>query len=290
MESIKASAGVERRLWPYRMDAGVPQNRHRIKKGAETDEARPGLWEVPVWVLLHEGQRYCMGEWLRILTEFSRNPDSPVFLSFCGADPGRGGEGNDAEGDPYAILKSNLDAAYGGNRAPLPFYIHVFWFNGVSGGGRPSVSAIRPLTAPASLLPQEREKRGRRFVEYALSKPGVYFVTMQTLIAWMQAPVPVEGMDEWLRGRCAGPEGGGHSVVDSDGGGVHDGIKAVGEGKKGKVKGLREKERAAATAGLVAAAEGGLSGGSMALAAAVAAVMVILARRRRARRAGKALR
>ncbi len=62
VESIKASNGVERRLWPYRMDAGIPQNRHRIKKGTETEETWPGLWEVPVWVLLHEGQRYCMGK------------------------------------------------------------------------------------------------------------------------------------------------------------------------------------------------------------------------------------
>lgn len=46
-------------------------------------------------------------------------------------DPGRGGEGNDEEDDPYEILKSNLDAAYDGNRAPIPFYVHVFWFNGV---------------------------------------------------------------------------------------------------------------------------------------------------------------
>lgn len=52
-----------------------------------------------------------------------------MFFSY--ADPGRGGEGNDEESDPYEILKSNLDAAYEGNRAPIPFYIHVFWFNGV---------------------------------------------------------------------------------------------------------------------------------------------------------------
>jgi hypothetical protein len=55
-----------------------------------------------------------------------------AFSIYLNTDPGRGGEGNDEEGDPYEILKSNLDAAYDGNRAPIPFYIHVFWFNGVS--------------------------------------------------------------------------------------------------------------------------------------------------------------
>ena len=50
---------------------------------------------------------------------------------FC-LEPGRDGEGKGIEGDPYERLKSNLDAAYRGNRAPIPFYIHSFWFNGVS--------------------------------------------------------------------------------------------------------------------------------------------------------------
>jgi peptidoglycan/xylan/chitin deacetylase (PgdA/CDA1 family) len=61
VESVKGEVLKKTRLWPYSMDAGVPQNRHRIKKGEEKKERHPGLWEVPVWVLLHEGKRYCMG-------------------------------------------------------------------------------------------------------------------------------------------------------------------------------------------------------------------------------------
>jgi hypothetical protein len=49
---------------------------------------------------------------------------------------------------------------------------------------------------------QERELRAHKFVEYALSKPGVYFVTMQTLITWMKHPVPIERIDKWLAKRC----------------------------------------------------------------------------------------
>lgn len=47
-------------------------------------------------------------------------------------DVGRFGDGNESEGDPYEILKFNLDAAYESNRAPLPFFIHEYWFDGVS--------------------------------------------------------------------------------------------------------------------------------------------------------------
>jgi peptidoglycan/xylan/chitin deacetylase (PgdA/CDA1 family) len=62
VESVKTEDLKKSRVWPYSMDAGVPQNRHRIKKGEEGKERHPGLWEVPVWVLLHQGNRYCMGK------------------------------------------------------------------------------------------------------------------------------------------------------------------------------------------------------------------------------------
>ena len=64
VESVKTEEKKAVRLWPYRMDAGIPQNRHRIKKGTEKDEKHPGVWEVPLWVLLNNGQRYCMGKYL----------------------------------------------------------------------------------------------------------------------------------------------------------------------------------------------------------------------------------
>jgi hypothetical protein len=32
-------------------------------------------------------------------------------------------------GDAFRILKSAFDASYGGNRAPLPIYVHSYWFS-----------------------------------------------------------------------------------------------------------------------------------------------------------------
>jgi hypothetical protein len=32
-------------------------------------------------------------------------------------------------GDAFRILKSAFDVAYDGNRAPLPIYVHSYWFS-----------------------------------------------------------------------------------------------------------------------------------------------------------------
>lgn len=92
--------------------------------------------------------------------------------------------GSDNKQDVYDILKANFDAAYfGGNRAPMPIYINTAW------------------------LSQESHISGlRRFVDYARSKPDVYFVSMQQLIAWMKAPIPIELLEPRKLG-CGNPGG-----------------------------------------------------------------------------------
>ena len=225
VESVKTEEGKRNRIWPYRMDAGLPQHRHQVKKGSEGDERHKGLWEIPVWVLLHQGKRYCM-------------------------DPGRGGEGNDEEEDVFEVLKSNLEASYDGNRAPLPLYIHTFWFDG------------------------QRERRAREFVEYSLKKPGVYFVTMKMLVEWMQAPVGVGGMDAWLSRRCDGPgaatgEGRGLGGKETKADANTVGITMM------KNHEMQQDNRIHSSSVVVAACSVGL-------------VTVVLARRRRGRRAASA--
>ena len=71
-------------------------------------------------------------------------------------------------GDLYTTFTTNFDQAYNGNRAPFPIYLHAPWFT-------PEHSA--------SLA---------KFMDYALSKPDVYFVTMKELINWMKNPVNAE--------------------------------------------------------------------------------------------------
>lgn len=76
-------------------------------------------------------------------------------------DPGPG-----FGGDVLTTLKTNFDQAYAGNRAPVPLFTHAPWFT------------------------DENINATREFINYALSKGDVYFVTAQELLAWMVNPVP----------------------------------------------------------------------------------------------------
>jgi hypothetical protein len=147
------------------MDAGLPN------PGCGGDfqvcgpgESFTGLWEVPVADLTYNGQVYTM-------------------------DPGDGGGKGDGgkkaaagASSAYDIMKYNFDAAYGGNRAPLPFFVHVAWFT------------------PARIADMQR------FVAYALAKRDTYFVTISQLLEWTAAPVPVDQMPAWLARRCGGAD------------------------------------------------------------------------------------
>ncbi|EFN54021.1 hypothetical protein CHLNCDRAFT_136061 [Chlorella variabilis] len=120
--------GLAARVWPYSMDGGIPQDCSRWSPAQECNqrERYPGLFQVPVWVAQ---------DWAK-----------------------------DSRG-AYKILKSSFDAAYEGNRAPLPIFIHTSWFEDHLDG----------------ML---------QFIDYVQSKPHAYFVTMRQLLAWMQRPVP----------------------------------------------------------------------------------------------------
>ena len=104
-------------------------------------------------------------------------------------------------------------------------------------------------------------------MEYALSKPGVYFVTMQQLLAWMTHPVAVERMDEWMKQeRCNGPT----------------------QEAEIKLEDIAQKNISIHIEDSIINVymeSSGISGSSIALAGgSVVAVMAVLARRRRTRR------
>ena len=69
-------------------------------------------------------------------------------------------------GDLYTLLTTDFDLAYNGNRAPFPVFVHAPWFT------PDHVTAMN------------------KFVDYALQKPNVFFVTIRQLINWIQNPVP----------------------------------------------------------------------------------------------------
>lgn len=126
----------------------------------------------------------------------------------------------------WAAMHSAFDTSYGGNRAPLPIYVHSYWFSNSTvtdmqrftgerdgqgmqlgcqqrqQGTRPCGGRL-PLTRIPGCLPH-----CRRPAEYALSKPHTYFATMRQLLAWMQNPVPAAELTPSMLG-CGSPGGAG---------------------------------------------------------------------------------
>ncbi|KAL4422676.1 hypothetical protein ABPG75_008873 [Micractinium tetrahymenae] len=89
-------------------------------------------------------------------------------------DPGKG--------NAYDVLVANFDEAYSGNRAPFPVFIHTPW------------------------LEKNRDDM-EKFVDYARSQPGVYFVTIQQLLDWQRDPVPLSQLSDRLGCGIGGPSG-----------------------------------------------------------------------------------
>lgn len=119
----------------------------------------------------------------------------------------------------FDILRANFDAAYNGNRAPMPLFVHAFFLKhgsnladverfigaaaallgaGAQGccSGPSPTQARPPLTCPAPPAP----------ADYALAKPQVVFVTFRQLIAWLQHPVPYTQLTPKMLG-CGNPGG-----------------------------------------------------------------------------------
>jgi hypothetical protein len=80
--------------------------------------------------------------------------------------------------DANEVLTYAFNSAYNGNRAPVPIAVHPYWFS------------------------ETRLREAQTFIDYALSHDHVYFVTISQLVEWMQNPVPVGEMDNWLKSRC----------------------------------------------------------------------------------------
>jgi LysM repeat protein/peptidoglycan/xylan/chitin deacetylase (PgdA/CDA1 family) len=146
-EDSPATKTFGQRLWPYTMDNGIGQLCNWTYPDGQcfSTERYPGMWEVPMWDL-----------------PFTNDPaktEESAYTMDYGAGFG---------GDVFTTLSTNFDAAYNGNRAPFPLFVHAPWF------GKPASNTANAI----------------KFMQYALSKPNVYFVTIQQLLAWMANPVP----------------------------------------------------------------------------------------------------
>jgi hypothetical protein len=88
----------------------------------------------------------------------------------------------------FKALKEQFDDSYNGNRAPTQILIHTPY-----------------------LQHKQYYNDVKKFLQYAMAKPGVWAVTMSQLLDWMEAPVPAAmvsacamgGRGRQCQGQCA---------------------------------------------------------------------------------------
>ena len=146
-------------VWPYTLDNGFPAQ--VITQWVGKCKI-PGLWELPV---------YCVGD----------NPE--MWPPITGFDSSILTQANG--GKMELMFKNALDYRLkaGGNRAPLTIGLHTDTYSADNPDGA--------LYDPVLTLSQRRDAL-RNFIEYALTKPDVRFVTAKQLIQWMRNPVALD--------------------------------------------------------------------------------------------------
>lgn len=149
-------------VWPYTLDNGFPD---KTISGWKDKGVHPGLWELPVYTV---GENDLM--WPPI-TGF----DSSVLTQ--------------ANGSKYELMLKNAieyRLKEGGNRAPLTVGLHTDTYAEANPAG---------VNYDAALNLEQRREALKNFIEYALTKPEVRFVTGVQLIEWMRNPVPLGRTD-----------------------------------------------------------------------------------------------
>ncbi|HYE56997.1 MAG TPA: polysaccharide deacetylase family protein, partial [Rhodothermales bacterium] len=166
------SRGPGQLIWPYTLDTWSNEPALRAQnceqfvpynKCAATPQ--PGLWEIPLYYYVTDADP----QKSRYLGAF--DVGNPVY------NPGSPALTPDSL---VQVLDLQFNARYNNNRAPMNFYFH----------------------AP-NLSDPGRRNAYRVVLEAALSRGDVWAVTMQGLVEWMQAPVPVSEMAAWYDAYCS---------------------------------------------------------------------------------------
>lgn len=149
-----------RHIWPYTLENGI----HAMTAGGYSIGNLPGFWEIPCYSLPRSNKREDMMQPSNMYTGFDSTAYGTLKISAT---------------DFYNSLVWALDfrLAEGDNRAPLTIGAHSDTYSALNTG----------YDGVATL--EERRKAVTDFIDYALTKPDVRFVTTQQLIDWMRNPV-----------------------------------------------------------------------------------------------------
>jgi len=167
-------------LWPYTLHDGSPGNANSAAgSGVPALASHPGLWEIPIHVFIVPADDQCEHYGIKPGLR-GRIRESIKKTGGWDWDAGSGKitgldwsvlEAGLAEPEEFlAILKHTLDLRLEGNRAPFMVGGHT---------------ALYPAANPG------RRRALEAFIDYALSKPEVRFVTPMQLLAWMREPAAI---------------------------------------------------------------------------------------------------
>lgn len=162
-------------LWPYTLDEGSPGNavRYPASSRRRLTQTFAGLWEIPMHVFIiptdPECARYGIAPGLRQRMQANVDPaeDNPASGKITGLDWNVLESAKISGPEFLAILKHTLDLRLAGNRAPFMI------------GGHTS---LYPADKP------DRRQAIADFLDYALAKSEVRFVTGVQLIDWLRRP------------------------------------------------------------------------------------------------------
>jgi hypothetical protein len=218
-------------VWPYTLDnrpfSGDAGSLAELENGTKVAiGAHPGLWEAPVYcVIVPPELRHKI--WLQRIDTidvqlFRHNPDGTVATNANGdaidsilvkdsvfsvefdtltgkitgldynmwSSPANSGVGMDSA-QFVATMKHSLDRRLAGNRAPFCWGMHSNIFYDNNGFIDESAQQYGSMTSPPRATVRQMRNAVNAFIDYALSKKAVRFISQSKLINWCTTPVPL---------------------------------------------------------------------------------------------------
>ncbi|WP_157490770.1 polysaccharide deacetylase family protein [Enterovibrio coralii] len=178
-------------FWPHTLHNGSPEHDLAVNQGWKPAISAFPLWQIPMHTLIVPPdalmEKYGLPYSLR--DKIAKNVPWFDFVSGKGdnfdwnlySEPAWGAAGLSGD-DVFAIYAYNLDLRLSGNKAPLALGLHSAFYGLVNGQ--------EPIGMPGSTV-ETRRAALERFIEYALSKPDVRFVSHIELVDWMHSPEPM---------------------------------------------------------------------------------------------------
>jgi peptidoglycan/xylan/chitin deacetylase (PgdA/CDA1 family) len=182
-EGMQEEADGRNFVWPFQLDQGSPGNAATYKHlDIPRVRKHKGLWELPAYAFIVPPdelcERYGVEPGLRARLKERTNYFDAEHGKITGFDWNLWYEFGMDKAEFVATLKYTLDLRLEGNRCPYLVGTHT------------DIYADKNPEKPPQTTPQERRDALREFVDYALTKPEVRFVSSKELLAWLKSPAP----------------------------------------------------------------------------------------------------